>query len=245
MTSHYLNQWGLVYLTHICVTRPQRVKYRLTPEIGLCLNIKTVFHGISIPIVKMRQLSDHLICIMEISILPRCHLYIQMATRCNLSIEPWRTNLSENWSSIFIALKMSSSKYQLFCLSLIMLTHWGRDKMASISQTTLSNAFCWIKMISLNFVPKGPINNIPALVQIMAWCRSGNKPLSEPMMVSLLMHICITWPQWVNKKCKYMPWKQCGIKLPHRGLVTPYCHIERSQHWLSSTKPLPEPILTH
>ena len=36
--------------------------------------------------------------------------------------------------------------------------------------------------ISLKFVPKDPINNIPALVQIMAWGRSGNKPLSEPMM---------------------------------------------------------------
>ena len=37
--------------------------------------------------------------------------------------------------------------------------------------------------ISLNFVPKGPINNIPALVQIMAWRRPGDKPLSEPMLV--------------------------------------------------------------
>ena len=46
--------------------------------------------------------------------------------------------------------------------------------------------------ISLKFVPKGPINNIPALVQIMAWRRSGDKPLSEPMMVWLLTHICIT-----------------------------------------------------
>ena len=52
--------------------------------------------------------------------------------------------------------------------------------------------------ISLKFVPKGPINNIPALVQIMAWRRSGGKPLSEPMMVSLLTHICVTRPQWVN-----------------------------------------------
>ena len=39
--------------------------------------------------------------------------------------------------------------------------------------------------ISLKFVPKGSINNIPALVQIMAWRRSCDKPLSEPMMVSL------------------------------------------------------------
>ena len=38
-------------------------------------------------------------------------------------------------------------------------------------------------IISLKFVPEGPINNIPALVQIMAWRRSGDEPLSEPMMV--------------------------------------------------------------
>ena len=41
--------------------------------------------------------------------------------------------------------------------------------------------------ISHKFVPKVGINNIPALVQIMAWHRPGDKPLSEPMMVSLLM----------------------------------------------------------
>ena len=52
--------------------------------------------------------------------------------------------------------------------------------------------------ISLKFVPKGPINNIPALVQIMAWRRPGDKPLSEPVMVRLLTHICVTRPQWVN-----------------------------------------------
>ena len=49
--------------------------------------------------------------------------------------------------------------------------------------------------ISLKFVPKVRINNIPALVQIMAWRRPGDKPLSEPMMVSLLTHICVTRPQ--------------------------------------------------
>ena len=53
----------------------------------------------------------------------------------------------------------------------------------------------WISVeISLKLVPKGPINNIPALVQIMAWRRSGDKPLSEPMMVSLSTHICVTRP---------------------------------------------------
>ena len=52
--------------------------------------------------------------------------------------------------------------------------------------------------ISLKFVPKGPINDIPALVRIKAWRRPGDKPLSEPMMVSLPMHICVTRPQWVK-----------------------------------------------
>ena len=49
--------------------------------------------------------------------------------------------------------------------------------------------------ISLKFVSKVPINNIPALVQIMAWRRPGDKPLSDAMMVSLLTHICVAWPQ--------------------------------------------------
>ena len=62
------------------------------------------------------------------------------------------------------------------------------------------NENVWISIkISLKFVPKGPINTIPALVQIMAWRRSGDKPLSEPMMVSLPTHIWVTRPQWVNK----------------------------------------------
>ena len=86
------------------------------------------------------------------------------------------------------------------------LTHWGRDKMDAISQTTFSSTFSWMKIfefrikISLKFVPSGSINNIPALVQIMAWHRPGDKPFSEPMMVNLPTHICVTRPQWVNDK---------------------------------------------
>ena len=61
--------------------------------------------------------------------------------------------------------------------------------------TTFSNAFSWMKMkefsikISQKFVPKDQINNIPSLVQIMAWRRPGDKSLSEAMLVSLLTHI--------------------------------------------------------
>ena len=57
----------------------------------------------------------------------------------------------------------------------------------------------WVSInISPNFIPKGEINNMSALVQIMAWRRPGDKPLSEPMIVSLLTHICVTRHQWFN-----------------------------------------------
>ena len=51
--------------------------------------------------------------------------------------------------------------------------------------------------ISLKFVFKSPINNIPELVQTMACRLVGAKPLSEPMMVRLPTHIGVTRPQWV------------------------------------------------
>ena len=61
------------------------------------------------------------------------------------------------------------------------------------------NENVWISIkITLKFIPKGPINNILALVQIMTWRRPGDKPLSELILVSLLMHICVTRPQWVK-----------------------------------------------
>ena len=72
------------------------------------------------------------------------------------------------------------------------------------------NENVWISLkISLKFVPKGPINNIPALVWIMAWRRPGDKPLSEPMMVSLPTHICVTRPQWVNLGQLNSLWRSC------------------------------------
>ena len=66
------------------------------------------------------------------------------------------------------------------------MTSLGHNEL--VQETSLSNAFSWMKIwislnISLKFVPEGQIKNIPALVQIMAWRRLGDKPLSEPMTV--------------------------------------------------------------
>ena len=77
----------------------------------------------------------------------------------------------------------------------------GRDFPDDIFKWIFLNEHVWISInISLKFVPMGPINNIPTLVQVMAWRQPGDKPLSEPMTVRLPMHICVTRPQWV-KKC--------------------------------------------
>ena len=74
--------------------------------------------------------------------------------------------------------------------------------MAVILKTTILNAFfnkkkvCILPKMSLQFVPNFRIYNIPALVQIMAWHRPGDKPYAKPMTVSLLTHICVTRPQF-------------------------------------------------
>ena len=82
------------------------------------------------------------------------------------------------------------------------------------------NENVWISIkMSLKFVPQGPINNIPALVQIMASRRPGDKPLSWPMMVKLPTHIRVTRPQWV--KLKQCIWCTCSfIQSQWRSVAT-------------------------
>ena len=89
--------------------------------------------------------------------------------------------------------------YTYVCINILRQRQDGRHFADYIFKCIFLNENVWILIkISLPFVPKGRVNNIPALIQIMAWRRQGDKPLFEPMMVSLLMHKCITRPQWVN-----------------------------------------------
>ena len=78
----------------------------------------------------------------------------------------------------------------------------GRHFPEDIFKYIFLNENVWFSLkISLKFVPKIPINKIPALVQIMAWRRPGDKPLSELMMVWSPTHVCVTRPQWVKSLC--------------------------------------------
>ena len=58
--------------------------------------------------------------------------------------------------------------------------------------------------ISLKYAPKFRINNIPALVHIIAWRLPDDKPLSEPVMFSLPTHVCVSRPQWVKPQVMYI-----------------------------------------
>ena len=83
----------------------------------------------------------------------------------------------------------------LLMINTLRLRENGRHFPDEILKCIFFNEKIWISIkISLKFVPKGPINNIPALVQTMAWRRPGDKPLSETMLDSLLTHICVTRP---------------------------------------------------
>ena len=86
-----------------------------------------------------------------------------------------------------------------FVLNILRPRQNGRHFADGVFKCIFLNENVWILLkISFKFVPKGPINHIPSLVQIMARRRPGDKSLSKPMMVSLLTHICVARPQWVN-----------------------------------------------
>ena len=84
-------------------------------------------------------------------------------------------------------------------------TPWGPDKMAAISQKTPSNALSWTKMSELWLKFQWRCSqgynwhySRIGLIQIMAWCRPQDNPLSKPMMVRSPRHICVTRPEWIN-----------------------------------------------
>ena len=89
-------------------------------------NIRNIFPGLGIPILKKKWSWDCLSFVMEIPMLVRQHLYTEMIPLVK--------------KNIYI-LKIVG------CNCLTYLTHWGRDKMAAVSQTTLSNAISWMKML--------------------------------------------------------------------------------------------------
>ena len=153
---------------------------------------------------------------------PRSSTYLGRS-RCIESVGQHATRLDGHWGELRFAFQDVSHSVYMGNIGLLVVashykatsvrTQWwhntsvntlrprqnGRHFADDIFARIFFNENVWISIkISLKFVLKGPINKIPALVQVMAWRRPGDKPLSEPILISSLTHICVTRPQWVK-----------------------------------------------
>ena len=120
-----------------------------------------------------------------------------------LSIELEKPRLRVMWFKLYHDVR-SAALITTFLFCVFHTNHIEAEtKWPPFSRRHVKCIFCneniWIAIkISLKFVPKDSINNITALIQIMAWRRPGDKPISDPMMVILPTHICVTRPQWAK-----------------------------------------------
>ena len=100
--------------------------------------------------------------------------------------------------------------------------------------------------IPLKFVPICPIDNIQALVQIMACAGLATSHYLKQWWPSLLRHICITRPQWVNTLAprrfgctfKYVIYAQKHFCISYIGNFQRNCHrlnIKVSHRWQAIT----------
>ena len=108
----------------------------------------------------------------------------------------------------------------------------GRHFTDDTFKCILLNENVWnLNNISLKFVPTSRINNIPSFVQIMAWCQPGDKPLSDPMIVRLPTHICVTRLQWV--KHSFLTYTGIFHSMIHEYALAEYCTccINKDSYW--------------
>ena len=152
-----------------------------------------------------------------LGLLAWCHIFNTMRLRQNgrhLADDFFKSIVfNEN---VWITIKSSQKSVSKGAINSLRPRQNRRHFADNVFKCNFLNENVWIPIkISLKFVSKGPINNIPALVQIMAWRRTGDKPLSESMMVNLSTHICVTRPQWVNNipaLVQTLAWRRPGDK---------------------------------
>ena len=84
---------------------------------------------------------------------------------------------------------------------------------------------CMALKISLKSVPNVRINNIPAVVQMMAGRRPSDKPWSEPMIVYWRIYASLGLNELsmgitIVRSCKTHGYKQCNTKREHEQIST-------------------------
>ena len=133
---------------------------------------------------------------------------------------------------VFFALLTSSYSYTHCSISLNTLRprQNGRHFPDDIFKVIFFYGNCFILIkISLKFVPCALFDNIPALVQIMAWRRSGDKPLSEPMIAYVVKAYHYMIPLHIDAKyILIFPIDLFNSLCPSGDI---YIYIYIGQHW--------------
>ena len=170
-----------------CAVIPMRLKEKSRHRNTLCGPIIHGFGGLFVIIIKPFEQTIGLLAMLEALIL-MWDFSSALRRGCD-SVVNW-VIIGSHQSYVFLVL-----------ITTLGPTQNGRRHFADdFFRCIFFNEIVWISIkTSLRFVPKGPINNIPALVQIMPWRGTGDKPLSEPMMIQFNdAYICVTQPQWVD-----------------------------------------------
>ena len=99
---------------------------------------------------------------------------------------------------------------------------------------------------SLKCVPWGSVGDKSSLIQVMAWCRIGNKPLPEPMMTQFIAaYVCHLTPMCQPYLMKKLPWSttfhfisfpfQVCVRCPRTVWPCCYWREVRVPDWVSAT----------
>ena len=183
-TSHYLNQCWPWSMLPYGVTRPQWVKGLTYPIAQTPRASITACQGFLSSLFKF--------CINRWE---KCKIFEVGQVKNYWYVEPWTSMpCLSTLNATLRTCHMFGMRTHLFHLIAALFCpiaphtfrlrqnarHIGDD----IFKCIFLNENVWVLIkISLKFVPKGPIENIPTLVKITAWPRPGDKPLSEPMVV--------------------------------------------------------------
>ena len=94
-----------------------------------------------------------------------------------------------------------------------LLTHWGRDEMNNISQTTFSNVFSSMKMFEFRLKSHWSMFPRVQLIIFQHWFRQWLGAVQvtshylDQWWLDYRRILCVTWPQWVKSSSRFI-WKQ-------------------------------------
>ena len=135
-------------------------------------------------------------------------------------------------------------------------TQRGRQFADGIFNSISLNEKNWnLHKIYWKSVPCGIISNMAALVQLIAWRRTGDKPLSEAILEYSTE--ALTWPQWLKcclthsgrDKCIFLNQNVCfpikiSLKFVSKGQINKIPALVQIMAWRRpGYKPLSEPMM--